>query len=139
MLRARKRQADNEQPTTTPATTPATVPPSSLEQLRKHRITRVRRQNEKLALELKKTKGELVPLEPFKAEVIRANTVVKTQFLSLGPRLAPALALVADPREISRLITLEVEQVCNDLAYGTEKSVDEQGRCFLCGAKKEAE
>ena|SRR5437879_5545808 len=133
MVRVQKQPADNEQGTAKPAT----PPPSSLETLRKHRIVRVRKQNEKLALELKKTKGELVPMEPFKAEVIRANTVVKTQFLSLGPRLAPTLASVLDPREISHMLTAEITQICNDLAFGTEKYADEQGHCLLCGAKKE--
>jgi hypothetical protein len=107
---------------------------SSLETLRRHRIVRVKRQNEKLRLDLKKTKGELVPLEKITREVIQANTTVKTQFLTLGPRLAPTLAPISDPRDISRLLTTEVEKICNDLAYGT---LPEDTHCPTCGRMKE--
>ena len=101
------------------------------------RLTRLTRQNEKLEIEVQRLRGEVGPIEVIRREVIRANTLVKGQFLSIGPRLAPQLASMADPREISKLLTTEIEQTCNDLAHGTEKNVDEQGRCIFCGAGEE--
>jgi hypothetical protein len=129
MLRARKRPPEQKPETPKGA-------PSSLETLRRHRIVRVRRQNEKLRLDLQKIKGEWVPLEKIQREVLAANAVVKSQFLALGPRLAPALALVSDPQEISRLLGVEVEKICNDLAYGVPA---EDGTCPCCGQRKEEE
>jgi hypothetical protein len=92
---------------------------SSLETLRRHRIVRVKRQNEKLRLDLKKTKGELVPLEKIKHEVLAANAVVKQQLLSLPFRLGSQLAGTSDPRECSKILEVALVQCLNDLAYGT--------------------
>ena len=86
---------------------------------------------------MRKLKATVVDAEQIKSEVIRANMVVRTQFFSLGPRHAPTLASISDPQESSRMLTREIEQICNDLACGTEKYADEQGRCLLCGVKKE--
>jgi hypothetical protein len=96
------------------------------------RLVRLRLQNEKLNNEVRRLKGEVAPVEQIKAEVIRANMTVKVQFLSLGPRLSPALASMSDSHEISRMLTREIEQICNDLAYS--KEVPPQS-CPTCGAK----
>jgi hypothetical protein len=113
---------------------PTAEQPSSLEVLRKHRITRVRRQNEKLALELKKAKGELVPVDAMKHEVLAANAVVKSQLLALPRRLADQMAIVSEARECARILETSIVQCLNDLAYGTPP---EDGTCPCCGKMKE--
>lgn len=69
-------------------------------------------------------------------DVQRANVTVKTQFLTLGPRLAPQLASMTDPREIATLLTNEVTSICNDLAY-EEELHRQPGTCPACGRKVE--
>jgi hypothetical protein len=123
MIRARKGQADKEKE----ATKPATAQPSSLEQLRKHRITRVRRQNEKLALELRKAKGELVPREGLVREVLACNAVVKQQILSAPIRVGPGLGLTG---EQIKGLSQELVNICNDLAFDRERPPE---TCPCCG------
>jgi hypothetical protein len=100
------------------------------------RLARLTHQNEKLALELKKLKGQVVDIDQHIANVRRANVVVKTQFLALGPRLASRLASLTDPRDISQLITSEVEKICSDLAY-EETYKNQPDICPMCGGRKE--
>src|SRR5690242_7471458 len=108
MIRARKGQADKEKG----ATKPATEQPSSLEQLRKHRITRVRRQNEKLAIELRKAKGELVPREGLVREVLACNATVKQQVLSVPIRIGPESGLT---HEQVKALSRALVECLNDL------------------------
>ncbi len=109
---------------------------SSLETLRRHRIVRVRRQNEKLALDLKKTKGEMVPLAEIKREVLAANAVVKQQLLAIPFRLATTLATISDPRELGRVLSEALVEALNDLAY--ERNLYQPpGTCPCYGSRKE--
>src|SRR5215510_13497254 len=94
---------------------------STIERIREERLKKLRHQNDKLHLELQRLKASVVNVEEIKQSVIKANTVVKTQFLALGPRLATALASISDAREISRLLTQEITAVLNELAYESEE------------------
>src|SRR2546426_10625275 len=57
------------------------------------RLTRLTRQNEKLEIEVQRLRGEVGPLEEFKQVVLRANSVVKLQILSVPIREGPRLGL----------------------------------------------
>src|ERR1043166_1229869 len=57
------------------------------------RLKRLKKQNEKLSLELKKAKSDLVPLDKPRREVLAANSVVKQQILAVPVRDGPALGL----------------------------------------------
>ena len=127
MIRARKKEPEQK-----PA--PAKEAPSSLETLRRHRITRVKRQNEKLGLELKKTKGELVSREGLVREVLAANAIVRQQFLALPFRLADQMANALDPRECARIMRAAIVSCCNDLAFEKERPPD---TCPTCGRAME--
>jgi hypothetical protein len=108
---------------------------TSLEQLRKHRIIRVRRQNEALELSLKRTKGELVNADELKQEVIRCNQVVRTQLLALPYRLAAELVLLTEVQEVQRVLYTAIVACCNDLAYAREQPPP-PNVCPSCGHRK---
>lgn len=98
------------------------------------RLVRLRLQNEKLQNEVRRLKGELVPVEQIKAEVIRANITVKTQFLALPFRLSSQMASTSDPQECTKIMEAAIIQACNDLAYETPA---EDGICPCCGQRRE--
>jgi predicted transcriptional regulator len=109
---------------------PATGEFSTLEKIRQQRLIRLTHQNAKLALEVRKLKAQVVDGDQMRREVLNCNVTVKTQFLSLGPRMAPQLAPITEPREIAKLLTDEVTSICNDLAYERERPVE---TCPTCG------
>jgi hypothetical protein len=94
------------------------------------RLTRLTRQNEKLEIEVQRLRGEVGPIEEFKQMVLKANAVVRLQFLALSHRLSPTLAPLSDPRDIQRIMDESVIQACNDLAFERERP---QETCPTCG------
>jgi hypothetical protein len=96
------------------------------------RLAKMRLQVDRLRMENKRLKGEVGPIDKFRREVVQCNVTVKTQFAALGPRLAPQLATMADPREIAKLLTDEVTSICNDLAYERERPIN---TCPTCNAR----
>ncbi len=90
--------------------------------LASERLRRLKHQNSKLSLELKKLRGQVGDIDKFKREVLAANQVVKQQILAVGPRLAPQLASISDPRELGRLLTEALVEALNDLAYERENT-----------------
>lgn len=89
--------------------------------LAQERLTRLKQQNSKLRLDLKKTKGEVGDIEQLKRSVLAANHTVKQQLLALPSRLAPRLVGLSDKGEIIRLLTAALSEALNDLAYENEK------------------
>ena len=81
------------------------------------RLKRLRHQNSKLSLEVRKLKGQLAPIEELKREVLAANQVVKQKLLSLPTRLAPPLAGNSNPAEIEALIREAITDAVNELCY----------------------
>jgi hypothetical protein len=75
------------------------------------RLKRLRRQNERLRIELKREKGDLVSFEAIKRQVLAANTSVKNQIFAVIER--------ADylPREHRLQLKREMIQALTDLAY----------------------
>jgi hypothetical protein len=128
MRRSRKLQADNG----LEDTKTATGQPSTLEKIRVQRLAKYRHQNSKLAIEVKKLKGQVVSAEDLKQEVLAANTTVKTQMLALPFQNADKLAAETDPREIQRMLYDAVVQCLNDLAYERERP-PQPGICPCCG------
>src|SRR5712691_9801062 len=59
----------------------------------KERLKRLTHQNEKLNIEMQRLRGEVGPIEDFKHVVLRANSVVKLQILSVPIRVGPTLGL----------------------------------------------
>lgn len=112
---------------------------STLEQIRKQRLIRLKHQNAKLEGELKKMRAEWVPLEQIKRDVTACDAVVKAQFLALGPMLAPQLATMTEPREIAKLLTDAVTQTCNDLASNGKLWELPEDHCLVCGTKTKEE
>lgn len=88
-------------------------------QISEERLKRLRNQNSKLLIEVRKLKEELVPVDSLKSVVIKANLTVKANLLGIGPRNATRLAGMQDPGEISQLITFEIQTALNDLAFTT--------------------
>ncbi len=86
-------------------------------QISEERLKRLRNQNSKLLIEVRKLKEELVPVDSLKSVVIKANLTVKANLLGIGPRNATRLAGMQDPGEISQLITFEIQAALNDLAF----------------------
>lgn len=78
------------------------------------RLKRLKKQNEKLTLELKKTKGDSVSFEKHKREVLAANSTVKQQILAVPVRDGPTLGLT---KEQILGLTESLKQALNDLAY----------------------
>lgn len=82
------------------------------------RLKRLVKQNEKLDLEIGKTKGELVELEQVRRYVFQCNSIVRTRFLSLPDKLAPRLVglpIAKAAQELREAIT----SCLNELAYET--------------------
>jgi hypothetical protein len=88
--------------------------------LAEQRLIRLKHQNSKLKIELRKLRGQVVPLEQLKREVLAANQVVKNQLLALPDRLAMPLIHLTDPRDIRRVLRDGIADALNDLAYETE-------------------
>jgi hypothetical protein len=105
---------------------------SSLDELRRHRIVRVKRQNEALALSLQKAKGQVVNADELKQEVLRANQFVKSQLLSLPFLLADKLVNIAAPAEIQRRLYTALCTCLNDLCYEGERGA-QPPICPYCG------
>lgn len=82
------------------------------------RLKRLRNQNAKLGIDVKRLKGELMPVDDLKREVIKANLTVKTHLLGIPARLATRLSGMTDPWEIEQTLRYEIEQALNDLAHG---------------------
>jgi len=108
----------------------ADPPTSSLEELRRHRIERVRKQNEGLSLDLAKKKGELVDATEFKKQVLEMNSVVKRQLLSLPYHLGQKLASSTDPRECGQILEAALVKALNSLAWENERLPN---ACPTCG------
>jgi hypothetical protein len=100
------------------------------------RLVRLRLQNEKLSNEVRRLKGEVAPVEQIKAEVIRANTTVKTQLLALPHRLGDQMASTLDPKECGRILQEAITQCLNDLAYAREIAPE---TCPSCGRAMKGE
>lgn len=86
------------------------------------RLLRLRHQNSKLSIELKKLRGAVVPVEHLKRTVLGANLIVRNQLLSLPDRLSLPLVHLTDPREIRLLLRESIVDCLNDLAYEREST-----------------
>lgn len=80
----------------------------------KERLRRLRHQNAKLALEVKKLKGQVGDVDKHRREVLSANSVVKQQVLAVPIRVGPQLGLTREQVEGIRQALVEC---LNDLAY----------------------
>jgi hypothetical protein len=112
-----------------------TKPPSetTAKRISQARLLRLTRQNEKLEIEEQRLKGEVGPIEDFMPMVLRANSLVKGQILSVPIRVGPGLGLT---REQIESIKQELVGCCNDLAFERERPV---GTCPTCGGKLKEE
>jgi|SRR5215813_1433901 len=108
---------------------PTTVESSTLEKLRQERLKKLRHQNSKLALEVRRLKAEVVDGEKMKREVLACNSVVKLQILSAPIRVGPALGLTSE--QIEGLNQALVD-ACNDLAFNKERPLE---TCPTCGGR----
>src|SRR5262249_46502075 len=86
--------------------------------LASERLKRLKHQNTKLSLELRKLRGQVVDGEKMKREVLAANSVVKQQILAVPVRDGPALGLT---REQIAGLTKALVDCLNDLAYCREE------------------
>lgn len=102
---------------------------STLEQIRKQRLIRLKHQNSKLALEVRKLKAQVVDGEKMKREVLDCNSIVKLQVLSAPIRVGPQLGLTQE--QIAGLSQAIVE-ACNDLAFERERPPK---NCPTCGER----
>src|SRR5438309_1873513 len=81
------------------------------------RLTRLRHQNAKLGLEVRRLKGQVGDVEKHRREVLAANSTVKQQILAVPVRDGPALGLT---REQIAGLTQALTECLNDLAYERE-------------------
>jgi hypothetical protein len=87
--------------------------------LASERLKRLRHQNSKLNLELRRIRGEVGDLDKIRREVLAANAVVKQQVLAVPVREAPILGLT---REQTAALLQALTVCLNDLAFqGEEK------------------
>jgi hypothetical protein len=84
------------------------------------RLIRLTRQNEKLAIEVQRLRGEVGPIEVHRQEVLKANGVVRQQILAVPYRLGPQLATTTDPQQCGKLLEDALVQCLNDLAYARQ-------------------
>jgi predicted transcriptional regulator len=111
---------------------------STLEKIRVERLAKLRHQNAKLSIELKRLQAKVVDFESLKADVLRANAVVKNELFAMAFRMAGPLAATDTPQDVRALLTAEVTRVCNSLAY--EREIYRQpGACPCCGAATQKE
>jgi hypothetical protein len=88
-------------------------------QIASERLKRLRHQNSKLALELRKIRGQVGDLDKIRREVLAANSIVRQQILAVPVRDGPALGLT---REQVTSLTAALVEALNDLAYEREKN-----------------
>jgi hypothetical protein len=100
------------------------------------RLKRLTHQNEKLHIEVQRLRGEVGPIEAFKQMVLKANSVVRSQFLGLPHRLSSQMASTADPRECATILEAAIVRICNDLAFEKERPPQ---NCPTCGRGMEEE
>jgi hypothetical protein len=86
-------------------------------QLSEERLKRLVAQNEKLQLELKAHRGDMVDKDVFQRQVIAANHVVKQQLLALPDRLAGDLSVMTDAKAIRERLRKTITEALNELAY----------------------
>jgi hypothetical protein len=86
------------------------------------RLKRLRHQNAKLSIEVKRLRGQLAPVEEVKRAVLAANTVVKQRLLALPSKLALQLSLLTNPAEIEALLREQLTDTINELAYEQERA-----------------
>jgi hypothetical protein len=86
-------------------------------QLSEERLKRLIAQNEKLQIELKAHRGNLVDFDTIKRQVLAANTTVKQQLLALPDRVAGDLTAMTDAFAIRALLTKAITEALNQLAY----------------------
>jgi transposase len=98
---------------------------STLERIRLERLRRLQNQNERLVLELEKMRHTWVERAVFEAQVVRYNTAVKMELLSLPYQLAPKLLNLAEPTAIQKILHDSIVRALNDLAYGTGERKEE--------------
>jgi hypothetical protein len=96
---------------------PSEEQPSTLELIRKQRLMKLKHQNSKLKIEVRRLKGEVAPVEQIKGQVIQANLVVKTQLLALPVRLADQMAHTTEPSACAKILQEAIIEALNNLAY----------------------
>ena len=101
----------------------------------KERLKRLTHQNEKLKIEMQRLRGEVGPIEDFKHVVLRANSVVKLQILSVPIRVGPTLGLT---REQIAGLNQALTDSLNDLAFNDELKLQPE-ICPICGRGKREE
>jgi len=103
-----------------------------IDQIRQQRLVRLKHQNSKLAVEVKRLHAATVDAEEMKRHVLACNSIVKLQLLSLPQRVGLELGLT--PEQVASL-KQSVQECCNELAYERERLPQ---TCPTCGeARKE--
>jgi len=82
------------------------------------RTVRLKKQTEKLTMEVARLRGELVPLEEFKADVVRANLAVKARLLAIPARCVPRLFAAESPVILAAILQTEIRDALVDLSSG---------------------
>lgn len=70
-------------------------------------------------IELAIKTGELIPRSMMIAEAFECARRARNQLLSIPARLAPILAAMSDPLEVSAALEEELDRVCEELSQGT--------------------
>jgi hypothetical protein len=87
-------------------------------QIASERLKRLRHQNAKLLLDIRKIKGQVGDLDKIRREVLAANAIVKQQVLAVPVREAPMLGLT---REQTAALLQALTVCLNDLAFQREE------------------
>lgn len=72
---------------------------------------------EKMADELKQSRGELLPVKSVIAELARTDSKIRNALESLPLKLAPMLAAEKDEKQIELMLTETIEQVLTNLSH----------------------
>lgn len=87
------------------------------ERLLKARLENYDQRNQRLELQLETLKGQLVPIEQFKREVITANNRVRVKLMAVPKRVAPLLLGLTELAEIEEVVLTLIQESLRELAY----------------------
>ena len=84
------------------------------------RLEKLKKETEKLELDIQIQKGLYIPASEVTSTVATEYTRVRQKLLALESKLSYVLAPITDPVEVRKIIDQEVQEILEELSYSSE-------------------
>lgn len=84
------------------------------------RLAKLKKETEKLELDIEIQKGLYIPASEVASTVATEYTRVRQKLLALESKLSYVLAPITDPIEIRKIIDQEIQEILEELSYSSE-------------------